>query len=87
MNTLLAYFKLFPLVLGAVKSLEEHIPLPGKGKEKLDLLVSVATDAFNAEENVREELGKGFTADRLVGIITTIAGTVVSILKRTGVFK
>jgi len=32
MNTLFAILKLLPLVLTAVKAVEEAIPLPGQGK-------------------------------------------------------
>ena len=54
MNIMLAYLKLFPAILAAVHALEEAIPLPQAGKQKLDLLLAMVKTAYDAEESVRK---------------------------------
>lgn len=48
MKTLLLIFKLFPLLLSAVKAVEEAVPLPGQGKKKLDLVLDVLKSAYDS---------------------------------------
>jgi hypothetical protein len=86
MNTLFAYLKLLPLVLGAVKALEDALPIPGQGKAKLGAILAVVQTAWETEEAVRDDL-KGFTVDKLVGIVTKIAGAVVAAFNALGVFR
>lgn len=87
MNTLLAYLKLLPAVVAAVHGLEQYIPLPGNGKAKLDLILQVVTLGYNTDQDVQGDLGKGFTLDKLVGIVTKIAGAVVSVFNALGIFQ
>ena len=41
MKKLTIILKLFPVILGAIKAIEEAIPLPGQGRKKLDLVLDV----------------------------------------------
>ena len=62
MNTLFAILKLLPLVLTAVKAVEEAIPLPGQGKKKLDLVLDILRTAYDGGLDVARE----FSWDKLV---------------------
>jgi len=39
--------KLIPVVIAAVKSIEELIPVSGAGKQKMDLVLTTVKDAFD----------------------------------------
>lgn len=87
MLNLEVYFKFLPYVLDAVKAVEASIPLPGAGKTKLDLVTGIVAQAYATEQDVQGDFGKGFSADKLVGIVTKIATFVVGVLNAVGVFK
>jgi hypothetical protein len=55
MNTVLVILKLLPLVLAAVKAVEEAIPLPGQGKRKLDLVLDILRTAYEGGMDVARE--------------------------------
>ena len=82
MQTLLAWLKLFPAILSAVRGLEDAIPFPTAGKAKLDLLLSVIKTAYDAEQAISKEI----PWERLASIVTTAAKVIVEGLNTLGVF-
>jgi len=82
MKTLIAYLQLLPTVIGAVQSLENAIPVPATGKQKLDLLLGIVKTAYDTEETVRRE----FPWEKLSSLISTAATSIVSALNALGVF-
>lgn len=87
MSTLLGYLKLLPLIVSAAQALESALPISGAGKQKLQLILDIVSHAYETEESVREDLGKGFSLDKVVSIVTKIASAFVAIAKATGAFK
>ncbi len=82
MKTLLAILQLFPFILAAVRAVEEAIPIPQTGKQKLDLVL----DAVKAAYDGASDLQKQFSWDKLSGIVVTIVGKIVGVLNALGVF-
>lgn len=76
-------FTLLPLILEAVKAVEVIIPLPSSGKAKLDLILQIADQIWQSEKQVQAE----YTQKDWAGLISSVAGIIVSILNSTGVFK
>lgn len=74
MSKLLMALRLIPVVLKAVRSIEEEIPLPKKGKEKLDFVLDVVEKANDTALNVRP-------------IVEPIVNAAVKLFKVTGIFK
>jgi hypothetical protein len=83
MNTLLNILKLFPLVLSAVKAVEEAIPLPGQGKKKLDLILDVLKSAYDGST----DLAKQFSWDKLVAIVVPMIAKIVDLHNALGLFQ
>jgi len=83
MNTLLMILKLFPLVLSAVKAVEEAIPLPGQGKKKLDLVLDVITSAYGAST----DLAKQFSFEKLVAVVVPMIARIVDLHNALGLFQ
>lgn len=73
MKTLVAILQLLPAIISAVKAIEEALPISGKGKEKLDLVLGLVGDL-------------GEDANALKGPVEKAVGRVVSMFKATGVF-
>ena len=48
MKALSIVLTLFPVILNAVTTVENAIPLPGAGKQKLDLVLNVVKQAYDA---------------------------------------
>jgi len=44
LEKLFAMLRILPHIIGAVKAAETLIPIPGKGKEKLDIILGVVND-------------------------------------------
>ena len=44
----LTVVKLIPVVIAAVKSIEEFIPVSGAGKQKMDLVLTTIQDSFDS---------------------------------------
>jgi hypothetical protein len=61
MNKLLIILKLFPSILNAIQAVEAAIPLPGQGQKKLDLVLDVVKQAYDASN----ELTTSFSWDKL----------------------
>ena len=83
MNKFTTILKLFPLVLTAVKAVEESIPLPGKGQKKLDLVLNVIQQAYNGST----ELSQSFSFDKLVAVVVPMIGQIVDLHNQLGLFS
>lgn len=83
MKTLQLIFGLFPLLLSAIKEVEEAIPLPGQGKKKLELVLDVLKSAYDAGD----ELLRSFSWDRVVEIAVPLITKIVGLLNALGVFQ
>lgn len=83
MNTLLMLLRIFPLILGAVTSVEAALPLPGAGKLKLDLVLAVVKEAFDGAA----DLQKAFSWDKLVALVTSMVATIVTLHNALGAFN
>lgn len=83
MNTLLIILRIFPLVLAAVKAVEEAIPLPGQGRQKLDLVLDVIKSAYDAST----ELMKQFSWEKLVAVVVPMIEKIVALHNALGLFQ
>ena len=83
MNTLFAILKLLPLVLTAVKAVEEAIPLPGQGKKKLDLVLDILRTAYDGGPDVTRE----FNWEKLVTIVVPMITKIVGLHNELGLFQ
>jgi len=83
MKTALAILKLFPLVLGIVRAVEDAIPLPGQGKKKLDLVLDILKTAYDGSS----ELSNNFSWDRLVAIVVPMIARFVDLNNELGLFQ
>ena len=83
MRTLLAILKLFPLVLAAVRAVEEAIPLPGQGKKKLDLVLDILKAAYEGGSDLAEE----FTWEKLVTLVVPMVTRIVGLHNELGLFQ
>jgi hypothetical protein len=83
MKNLALILQLLPLILMAVRSVEEQIPVGGAGKQKLDLILSVV------EEGYASGLIEDATAPKknVLNLITKSTNLVVNTLNLLGVFK
>ena len=83
MNKFITILKLFPLVLSAVKAVEESIPLPGQGKRKLDLVLGVVQQAYDGST----ELSQSFSWDKLLAVAVPMIGNIVNLHNELGLFS
>jgi len=83
MKTLFLIMKLFPLLLSAVRAVEEAIPLPGQGKKKLALVLDILKSAYDAGDELLREL----PWQRVVQIAEPMIAKIVAALNELGVFK
>ena len=83
MNTLLTVLKLLPLLLTAVKAVEEAIPLPGQGKKKLDLVLDVLKSAYDAST----DLAASFSYEKLVALVVPMIARIVDLHNALGLFR
>ena len=74
MLKLITALRLIPTILKVVKSIEEEIPLPKKGKEKLDFVLEVVEKTNDTMQN-------------LAPIVKPIVSAAVKLYKVTGVFR
>jgi hypothetical protein len=82
MNKFLTILKLFPVVLGAVKAVEEAVPLPGQGQKKLDAVLNVVQQAYEGSA----ELSQSFSWDKLVAVVVPMIGSIVNLHNDLGLF-
>ena len=83
MNKFTTILKLFPVVLGAVKAVEESAPLPGQGQKKLDLVLDVVQQAYEGST----ELASSFSWDKLVAVVVPMIANIVNVHNELGVFS
>jgi len=83
MNTFLIILKLFPLILSIVRSVEDAIPLPGQGKQKLDLVLDILKTAYEGSSS----LAADFSWDKLVAIVVPMVGKIVDLHNALGLFQ
>ena len=83
MNTLFTILKLLPLVLTAVKAVEEAIPLPGQGQKKLDLVLDILRTAYDGGLDVTRE----FSWEKLVTIVVPMITKIVDLHNELGLFQ
>ena len=81
-NTLLLILKIFPLVLDAVKAVEQAIPMAGQGKKKLDLVLDVIKSGFDASP----DLASGISWDKLVTMVVPMISQIVALHNSLGLF-
>jgi hypothetical protein len=82
MNKFLIILKLFPLILGAVKAVEEAVPLPAQGQKKLDAVLNVVQQAYEGST----ELSQSFSWDKLVAVVVPMIGSIVNLHNDLGLF-
>ena len=82
MNKLTIILKLFPIILSAVQAVEAAIPLPGQGQKKLDLILNVIKQAYDASS----ELTTSFSWDKLVGVVVPMIAQIVELHNELGLF-
>jgi len=70
--------KLIPVVIAAVKSIEEFIPVSGAGKQKMDLVLNTIKDSFD-----------GITAawPTIQPILEKLIAGIVALANEFGIFK
>lgn len=90
MKNFLALFNAFPSILAAVQAVETAVPLPGAGKQKLDLVLGAAGAAWELTQQATQQapqsepqLSKSATLNSVQAIVTlAVAG-----LNAAGAFK
>jgi hypothetical protein len=83
MNPLLIILQIFPLALAAIQAVESAIPLPGEGKQKLDLVLDVLKSGFDASAG----LSRQFSWDALVAVVVPMIAKIVALHNALGLFK
>jgi hypothetical protein len=82
-KTILAVLKLFPLVLEAVKAVEQAFPLPGQGRKKLELVLDIVKTAYETGT----ELAHEFAWEKLVGLLAPMIAKIVGAHNALGLFQ
>jgi len=82
MKKLIAILKLLPVILTAVKAVEEAIPLPGQGRKKLDLILDVVKTVYDDSSDLARE----FSWDKLVAIVVPMIARIVGLHNELGLF-
>jgi len=82
MKKLTIILKIFPAILGAIKAVEEAIPLPGQGRKKLDLVLDVLRQAFDASK----EISEAFSWDGLIAVVVPMIARIVDLHNELGLF-
>ena len=82
MNKFTTILKLFPVILGAVKAVEESVSLPGQGQKKLDLVIDIVQQAYQGSA----ELSHAFSWDKLIGVVVPMIANIVNVHNELGLF-
>ena len=82
MKKLTVILKLFPVILTAVQAVEEAIPIPGQGRKKLDLVLDVLKQAFDASS----DLSQSFSWENLVAVVVPMIAKIVDLHNELGLF-
>jgi nucleotide-binding universal stress UspA family protein len=83
MNTVLIILKMLPVLMTAVRAVEEAIPLPGQGKKKLDLVLNILRTAYDSGV---VDVARDFTWERLVNIVVPMIARIVDLHNELGLF-
>lgn len=83
MSKLKLFFILFPLILETIRAVEVAIPIPKTGQAKLDLILGIAEQIYQAEPDLQAQI----SAKDYAAMITNMTGLIVSVLNAAGVFK
>jgi len=83
MNTFGIILTIFPIVLNAVKAVEEAISLPGAGKQKLDLVLDAVAQAYEASG----DLSHGISWEKLSAQIVLMVANIVRVHNKLGLFN
>jgi len=83
MQKLVSWIKLLPGLVEAVLHLEQVIPLPASGRQKLELLLDIVRAFYEAEESVRQD----FAWDKLAALVTSAVSRIVTALNKLGLFR
>lgn len=83
MQKLISWVKLLPSLIEAVLHLEQAIPLPASGRQKLDLLLDIVRTFYDTEETVRRD----FAWDKLAALVTATVARIVAALNKLGLFR
>lgn len=84
MNTLLIVLQMLPLVLDAVRAVEQAIPLPGQGKKKLDLVLDILRSAYDGGV---VDVARDFSWQKLVAIVVPMITRIVDVHNELGLFQ
>ena len=82
MKKLTVILKLFPVILTAVQAVEEALPIPGQGRKKLDLVLDVLKQAFDASS----DLSQSFSWENLVAVVVPMIAKIVDLHNELGLF-
>jgi hypothetical protein len=83
MKKLTIILHLFPMILVAIKAVEEAIPLPNQGRQKLDLVLDVLKQAYDASA----ELSQSLSWDGLIAIAVPMIAKIVAVHNALGLFQ
>ena len=79
MKKLRVALKFFPVILPAIKAAEEVVPAKGAGAQKLDFVLGVADQAYQAEQAIVE----GVAREEFLSAVTLLVGHAVLRLNQT----
>lgn len=74
MDKIIMVLKMFPVLITAIKSLEEFLPVSGAGKAKMDLIQQTLTDSYADIASIWPTIAK-------------VIDGIVAIANQFGVFK
>ena len=81
MNTFLAVFNAFPVILASVQAVEAAIPVPKAGQQKLNLILGAAATAWEIGQ-VSEQMNE----TNMLAAVTAMTNIAVAGLNAAGVF-
>ena len=83
MKILFAVLRLLPLILPLVRAVEEAVTLPGQGRRKLDLVLTMLKQVYDGADDLARE----FSFERLAAIVVPVIGTIVDMNNELGLFQ
>jgi hypothetical protein len=81
---LLIVLQMLPLVLDAVRAVEQAIPLPGQGKKKLDLVLDILRTAYDGGA---VDVARDLSWQKLVTIVVPMIARIVDLHNELGLFQ
>jgi hypothetical protein len=82
MKKLTIILKLFPVIIAAVQAVEEAIPLRGQGQKKLDFVLDVLKQAYEASD----DLMRAFSWDTFIAVVVPMIAKIVDLHNELGLF-